>query len=162
MPVPALFKALQDSPLGSTISTSTWMFPTIETVHVIALSAVLGSIVVVDLRLLGVASKERSVTALTHEFLPWTWGAYVLAAISGLLLFSSRAADYVALSAFNIKFVLMALAGLNMMVFHYTTYRSVRVWDNGRPVAAARIAGGVSLLLWAAIVVCGRKVGFSL
>jgi hypothetical protein len=162
MPVLDLFKALQASPVGSTISTSTWMFPTIETVHVIALSAVLGSIVVVDLRLLGVASKERPVTALTHEFLPWTWGAFAVAAVSGLLLFSSRAADYVALPAFNIKFVFMGLAALNMLAFHFTTYRSVGAWDTGRPAPAARIAGGVSLLLWAALVICGRKVGFSL
>lgn len=158
----SVFKALQASPLGSTISESTWMFPTIETIHVMAIATVIGAIVVVDLRLLGVASRERPVSALTAEFLPWTWAAFGVAVASGLLLFSSRAADYVALAPFNLKFALMALAGLNMLVFHFTTYRSVSEWDLGRPTPAARIAGGLSLVLWAAIVVCGRKVGFSL
>ena len=82
----SIFRAIQDSPLGSTIAQSTWMFPTIETVHVIALSIVFGSIVVVDLRLIGVASRDRSVTALTKQLLPWTWAAFALAAVSALIL----------------------------------------------------------------------------
>lgn len=162
MPFLDLFKALQESPLGSTISQSTWMFPTIETVHVIAISTVIGTIVMVDLRLLGLASRERPASAVMHETLPWTWGAFALALVSGLLLFSSRAADYMAIPAFVIKFVIMAAAAVNMLAFHLTTYRSVADWDTGRPVLPARLAGGLSLLLWAAIVVCGRKVGFSL
>jgi len=157
-----LFRAIQDSALGSTISTSTWMFPTIETLHVVALSIVLGSIVVVDLRLVGLASKERSITALTHDFLPWTWGAFALAAVTGTLLFTSRAADYMAITPFITKFVFMALAGANMIYFHFATQRSIKDWDTGEPAAAGKFAGAVSLILWAAIVICGRQVGFKL
>jgi hypothetical protein len=157
-----LFKAIQESALGSAISQSTWMFPTIETVHVIALSVVFGSIVVVDLRLIGVASKDRAVTALSRDFLPWTWGAFALAALTGTLLFTSRAADYMAIPPFTAKFVLMALAGLNMLYFHFATQRSIKDWDTGKPVAAAKAAGLISLTLWALILICGRKVGFSL
>ncbi len=162
MAVPAIFTALQHSAVGSAISGSTWMFPTIETVHVLALATVIGSIAIVDLRLIGVSSKDRPVSALTREFLPWTWAAFALAVVSGSLLFSSRAADYMAVPAFVTKFVFMALAAANMLVFHFTTYRSVARWDTGRPVPGARLAGLLSLALWAAIVVCGRKVGFSL
>ncbi len=157
-----LFRAIQDSVLGSTISQSTWMFPTIETVHVMALSAVIGSIVVVDLRLLGLASKDRPISVLTHEFLPWTWGAFALAAISGTLLFTSRAADYMALKPFVTKFVFMALAGANMIWFHLATQRSMKDWDTGEPARAAKAAGLVSLVLWFLIVICGRQVGFNL
>jgi len=162
MAVPALFKALQASPLGSTISQSTWMFPTIETVHVAAVATVIGTIAVVDLRLIGAASRARPASALIREFLPWTWGAFALALVSGGLLFVSRAADYVALPFFVAKFAIMALAAANMLLFHLTTERRIASWDLGRPATGARIAGGVSLLLWAAIVVCGRQVGFSL
>ena len=162
MAVPPIFKLLQASPLGKTITESSWMFPTIETIHVIAIATVIGSISVVDLRLLGVASKDRPVSALTQEFLPWTWAAFVLAACSGFLLFSSRAADYMAIAAFTTKFVIMALAAVNMLVFHLTTQRSMAKWDLGRPAIGARIAGALSLVLWSAIVICGRKVGFSL
>jgi len=162
MDLPALFKALQASPLGSTISQSTWMFPTFETIHVVAIATVLGTIAVVDLRLLGVASKGRPASALIHEFLPWTWGAFALALISGTLLFTSRAADYMALPFFLAKFVIMAAAAANMLVFHLTAERRIASWNMGRPVIGARVAGGLSLALWALIVVCGRQVGFSL
>ena len=162
MAVPALFKALQASPLGSTISQSTWMFPTIETVHVIAVATVIGAIAVVDLRLLGVASRRRPASALIGEFLPWTWAAFALAAISGGLLFASRAADYMAVPAFVAKFAIMAMAAANMLVFHLTSERRIATWDLGKPATGARVAGGLSLLLWTAIVVCGRQVGFSL
>jgi hypothetical protein len=162
MAVPAIFHALQKSALGSTISESTWMFPTIETVHVLAIATVIGSIVVVDLRLVGLASKNRPVSAITREFLPWTWAAFGLALITGSLLFTSRAADYLAIPAFLIKFGFMALAALNMLAFHFTTERTMSQWDTGQPVLGARVAGGLSLVLWSLVVVCGRKVGFSL
>jgi len=162
MAVPALFKTLQASPLGSTISGSTWMFPTIETVHVAAIATVIGTIAVVDLRLLGVASKKRPASALIREFLPWTWGAFALALVSGGLLFTSRAADYMAIPPFVAKFAIMALAGANMLAFHLTAERRIAAWDLGRPAIGARVAGGLSLLLWTLIVVCGRQVGFSL
>ena len=157
-----LLRAIQDSPLGTTISQSTWMVPTIETVHVIALSIVLGSIVVVDLRLVGVASKDRSVTALTKDFLPWTWAAFALAAATGTLLFTSRAADYMKIEAFPAKFVFMGIAGLNMIYFHFATQKSIGQWDTGEPVRAAKIAGAVSLVMWALVVICARQVGFHL
>jgi hypothetical protein len=162
MAVLPLFKALQASPLGSTISQSPWMFPTIETVHVVAVATVIGTIAVVDLRLLGVASKARPASALIREFLPWTWGAFALALVSGGLLFTSRAADYMAIPAFVAKFAIMAFAAVNMLVFHLTAERRIAAWDLGRPAIGARVAGGLSLLLWTVIVVCGRQVGFSL
>jgi uncharacterized membrane protein len=162
MAAPAIFHAIQSSPVGLTISGSTWMFPTLETVHVFALAAVVGSIVMVDLRLLGWASKERPVSALSRELLPWTWGAFALAVISGALLFASRAGDYIALPYFLIKFGFMGLAGLNMVVFHFVTQRNLAVWDTGRPVVGARAAGALSLLFWGAVVLCARQVGFSL
>ncbi len=162
MTVPAIFETLQASVVGITITESTWMFPTIETIHVFALAVVLGSIAIVDLRLLGWASKGRPASALIHSMLPWTWAAFGLAVASGSLLFTSRAADYIALPAFNAKFVFMALAGLNMVVFHLVTQRNMAKWDTGKPATGARVAGALSLLFWGAIIVCGRQVGFSL
>lgn len=162
MAVPTLFKALQASPLGSTIAQSTWMFPTIETIHVVAIATVIGTIFVVDLRLVGVASLRRPASALIHEYLPWTWGAFGLALVSGSFLFVSRAADYMALPFFLAKFAIMAMAAVNMLVFHLTAERRIANWDTGRPDPGARWAGGLSLLLWTAIVICGRQVGFSL
>ncbi len=158
----SIFSVLQTSPLGLAIQQSTWLFPTIETVHVLALAGVFGSIAIVDFRLLGVASKDRSISGLTMDLLPWTWGAFALAAVSGTLLFTSRAADYMHIGAFPTKFVFMALAGANMLVFHFVTQKTMKDWDMGRPAVAARAAGAVSLLSWTAVVFCARQVGFHL
>jgi hypothetical protein len=162
MAVPAIFNTLQQSPLGRLIAESTWMFPTLETLHIFALATVIGSIVMVDVRLLGWASKERPVSALSENVLPWTWGAFALAVLSGSLLFTSRAADYMHLTSWYLKFVFMGLAAVNMAIFQFVTQRNMADWDTGKPVMAARVAGGLSLLFWGAVVICARKVGFSL
>ena len=85
---------LEATPWGTAVRESTWLFPTIESIHVLCLVMVVGSIMVVDLRLLNLASRQRSVKELTDDVLPWTWTAFVGAAITGTLLFSSSAMRY--------------------------------------------------------------------
>ena len=84
-----IWESIEYSSLGITIAESTWMFPTIETLHVIGLVTVLGMIAIVDLRLIGVSSRALAVTKLSKDTLPWVWGAFALAAITGGLLFIS-------------------------------------------------------------------------
>ena len=156
----SIFRSIQDSGFGSTIAQSDWMFPTIEVAHVLCLSVVLGTIVVVDLRLMGLASKERSVSAMTKQFLPWTWGAWLCAAVTGTALFTSRAADYMTHPVFPAKFVFMGLAALNMLYFHFTTEKTISQWDTGQPSGGAKMAGLVSLLMWGGVIICGRQIGF--
>src|SRR6185437_7450579 len=130
---------LQNSAVGSFISVSTWAFPTIDTV---------------DLRLLSVASRNRSVSQLSNDVLPITWTAFCLAAVSGGLMFSSKAVEYLANWPFRIKMALLALAGLNMIYFHFMTYRTVHKWDSADPApSAARFAGALSLTFWIGVVV---------
>ena len=160
MAVPAVFHALQHSALGTTITTSDWLFPTIETVHVFCLATVFGTIVMVDLRLLGLASRERPFSQLSRQLLPWTWSAFGLAAITGSLLFTSRAEDYMHLTPWYLKFFFMGLAGLNMAYFHFVVQRDVARWDTGAPSRGARLAGGASLVLWVLVIFCARNVGF--
>ena len=158
-----LFAALQAAPWAQAISESTWLFPTIETVHVLALTLVVGSIMVVDLRLLNLASRNRPVRELVAEVLPWTWAAFVGAAITGGLLFSSAATRYWGIWPFRAKMVMLMLAALNMAVFHLGAYRKVEAWDRApaSPPAAAKLAGGLSLLIWLSIITLGRWIGFS-
>lgn len=153
---------LENSPVGLFIAGSTWAFPTIETVHVFFLVIVVGTIAIVDLRLLGVASRNRSVSQLSNDVLPLTWGAFVGAAITGTLLFSSKATHYLVDAPFRFKMVLLALAGLNMLIFHFMTYRYVHNWDDDVITPrAARVAGVLSLLFWIGVVVFGRWIGFT-
>ena len=152
---------LEAMPWAVSITESGWMFPTIETVHVLALTLVIGSIAMLDLRLLGVASRNMSAIELSAEVLPWTWGAFIVAAISGALMFASAATKYYANVPFRIKAVLMLLAGINMAVFHLGAWRQVEHWHDRFPTPhAVRIAAALSLLLWAGVVVAGRWVGF--
>ena len=153
---------LESTAVGTFISQSTWAFPTVETIHVFALVIVVGTIAIVDLRLLSVASRNRSVSQLSNDVLPVTWTAFCLAAVTGALLFSSNATHYLENWPFRIKMVLLALAGLNMLYFHFMTYRTVHEWDDAaRAPGGARLAGALSLVFWTGVVVLGRWIGFT-
>jgi hypothetical protein len=158
-----IWESIEYSSLGITVAESTWMFPTLETIHVIALVTVLGMIAIVDLRLIGVASRQLAVTKLSRDTLPWVWGAFALAALSGLLLFISKASDYAANPYFWCKMAMLALAGLNMMYFNMMTSRTVEHWDLDPSVPfAAKLAGALSLIFWILVVFFGRAIGFTL
>lgn len=152
---------LQDLAFPTLIRESDWLFPTIETIHVLALVLVVGSISMVDLRLLGLANRSRPVSEVMAQALPWTWIAFVVAATAGLLLFSSKAVTYYTDLPFRIKMVCLVFAGINMAYFHRFTHRRLGSSAAGAPPAAAKIAGGLSLLLWIVIVAAGRWIGFT-
>jgi hypothetical protein len=154
---------LEGTALATWIAESWWTFPTIESLHVVAITLVVGSIAVADLRLLGLAWKSRSVTDVLHDVLPMTWIAYGVALICGSLLFISQATKYIDNSAFQIKMLLMLLAGANMLAFELITFRSVSKWDRGVPVPlAGQLAGAVSLVCWLGILVFGRQIGWTM
>jgi len=101
------------------------------------------------------------VRELTGEVLPWTWASFCVAVITGALLFSSNATHYWGTVPFRAKMLLLALAGVNMLVFHGTTYRSLATWDGAAHTPrAAKVAGGLSLALWIGVVTMGRWIGF--
>jgi hypothetical protein len=135
-------------------------FPAVESLHVIAMALVAGTIFIVDTRLIGLTSAKLPFTYVSHRLLPWTWGAFVLAAISGSLMFIGNAVNYFENTPFRVKMLLLVLAGLNMLVFQLVTFRGVAVWDSGRPPPAARLAGALSILLWCGVIGFGRWIGF--
>ncbi len=158
-----IWESIEYSSLGITIAESTWMFPTFETLHVIALVTVLATIAVVDLRLVGLTSSRIAFSRLSMDMLPWTWIAFIVAAITGTLLFVSKASYYMVNPFFLIKLGLLVLAGLNMAVFHFVTQKSQDQWDKDVALPlGARLAGMTSLALWLGIVICGRLIGFTL
>jgi hypothetical protein len=97
---------------------------------------------------------------VSDRLLPWTWGAFAGAAITGGLLFMANASTYAANIPFRFKMVLMLLAGINMLFFQFVTFRSVSSWDVGTPSTPARVAGLLSIGLWCGVIACGRWVGF--
>jgi len=154
---------LQATSLAVFIHKTPWAFTTIALAHVFAISLVIATIAIVDLRLLGLASAKRPFTELARGFLPWTWAAFVLAVMAGSLLFISQATEYFVNTTFWIKMCLVGLAGINMLIFELITVRGVEKWDVApTPPLAARLAGGISLACWALVVVFGRWTGFTM
>lgn len=160
MPFEDFFLSLETTSFALAVAESQWLFPSLETIHVLALAIVVGSIAMVDLRLLGFSSPKVAVTRLSQDTLPFTWAAFVVAVLSGLALFVSNATGYLDAWPMLIKLGLIALAGLNMLLFHRFVYSSVDAWDEGAVPTAAKIAGGVSLVFWFAVVTLGRWIAF--
>ena len=98
-----IFQSINDSALADNIRGTVWVFPTIETIHVVAIVLVFGSITRLDLRLLGLVWTNRAVTEVAEEMLPFTWVAFVIAAVFGLLLWSSKPLTYFGIAFFDVK-----------------------------------------------------------
>ena len=158
-----LIAFVEHGTLGELVRENDLLFPSIESVHVLAICLVVGSIAVVDLRLLGFASVDRPVGRLMRSILPITVGAFGLAVAAGSLLFISHASKYLENRFFIAKITLIALAGVNMAVFHLIGARNLDQWENDAlPPLFARVAGGLSLFLWVSVVACGRWIGFTM
>lgn len=161
--IATLLMWIENTAVGVFMRENVLAFPLVESIHVLALTLVVGSIGMVDLRLLGVSARNHAVTRLTTEILPITWICFVGAAITGVLMFTSRAVEYSHNFFFLGKMVLMALAAVNMLLFEMVTYRSVKNWDSETPTPfAARLAGGLSLAFWIGVIVFGRWIGFTI
>jgi hypothetical protein len=158
-----LIAFVEHGTLAELVRENDLLFPFIESVHVLAVCLVVGSIAVVDLRLLGFASVDRPVGRLMRSILPITVGAFGLAVAAGSLLFISHASKYLENRFFIAKITLIALAGVNMAVFHLIGARNLDQWENDAlPPLFARVAGGLSLFLWVSVVACGRWIGFTM
>jgi hypothetical protein len=141
---------------------SNWFFSTVDTVHTLGIILVAGTIMLLDLRLLGLALRSVPVAQVVARIVPSTLGGFGLMVVSGSLLFSSEAVKMYHSPAFRIKMLLLALAGLNALIFHRTIYRDVAHWDPASVVPArARLAGLLSLVFWIAIIAAGRAIAYA-
>jgi uncharacterized membrane protein len=155
---------LQSTRIATTVAENDILFPWIESVHVLAIVLVVGTISIVDLRLLGVASLDISARRLMRDVIPYTWGAFVVAAITGSLMFSSDAVHYAQNRLFQAKLVMLVLAGLNMATFHFFGVRDIERWEapGATTPVAAKAAAAISLLVWITVVSLGRGTGFTM
>ena len=158
-----ILEAIASSPVGVYMAESPYGFPTVETVHVMAITLVFGVISIVDLRLMGVASLTYPISKLSKTLVPLTWIAFAIAAITGGLLFTSQPFTYYENFAFRMKMLLLVGAAVNMGVFHLLTMRGISLWDvSARIPTGVRIAGFISLLIWILVVGFGRWIGFTM
>jgi hypothetical protein len=162
MPVDQLCQAAEMTAVGQLLFRVTWLWPAIESLHVTAMVVLVATITAFDLRLMGVAFRHLQVSEIARRLLPVTWAAFGVMVLTGVLLFMPFASrKYCFNSSFQIKLILIVLAGINMSVFHFTVFRDVAKWDeNSSTPLRARVAGSLSVLLWAGVVVAGRLIGF--
>jgi hypothetical protein len=140
---------------------SNWAFPTLDTIHTLGIVLVAGAIMLVDLRLLGLGIASVPIPRLVARMVPATLWGFALMLASGALLFSSEAVKMYNSGPFRLKLVLLALAGVNALLFHRTIYRDVAHWSPGCVPARGRLAGALSLLLWIGIIAAGRAIAYA-
>jgi hypothetical protein len=154
-----LCQLVYDWPPATALRESDDVFPLIETVHVLAICLIVGTVVTVDLRLLGLIMREQPVTQIARTLLPLTWYGFALMFVTGVPLFAAESLELYSNPAFRLKLVLLVIAGCNALLFHRTVYRSVDAWDKhtNTPLGVKAFAS-VSILLWSGIVVAGRLI----
>jgi hypothetical protein len=156
------FEWLQHTRASIAMAESIWAFPIVESIHVLSLCLFLGLAAILDLRLLSLVMRDLPVSEVAAQLLPWTAAGFVLMVASGMLTFLNAPVRYYENIFFRIKVAALVLAGLNVWVFHAGIWRRVASWDRDAVAPfRARMAGGVSLVLWACIVVAGRMIAYN-
>lgn len=154
-------QALNDSAIGTSIRESEVVFPVIESVHVLCITLLVGTVALLDLRLLGLALRKEPVSRVASQLLPLTWTGFAIMFTSGFLLFWAEAVKSYYNPAFRWKMLMLLAAGLNPLVFHLSIYRGVQQWETAVVTPwRARLAGVLSLTLWTGIIVAGRAIAY--
>jgi len=153
---------IQNTDTSTALRESTYIFPIIETAHVLGLSLSVGLLVVSDLRLIGVVMGRRPASEVFRQLAPWMLAGFTIMFASGILLFWSQAFKAYNSIFFRTKLCLLLLAAVNAGVYHLTIYRRMGEWENKLvPPSQARLAGWLSLVLWAGIIAAGRTMAYT-
>lgn len=162
MSLPDLCQWLQNTAWGTGIRESTWVFPIVEGTHVLALALSVGTLLIVDLRLMGVLMRREPVSQVSNQLMPWSAAGFTIMFITGALLFWSQAVKAYGSIFFRIKLLLLLLAGINALVFELTLRRSIATWDTAeKPPFRARLAGVLGIVLWAGVIAAGRTMAYN-
>ena len=155
---------LGGTPASLVIQKVFWIIPVVQTVHILAISVVVASMAMFDLRLLGLAGKRHSVVSLSTRFLPWLWGALIVLAVSGSILIVGEPKRALGNPVFLAKMCMLATAIVVTLSFQAVLKRDLTggSGDLAPPhFALAKITGLLSLALWAGIAVAGRLIAYT-
>jgi len=143
--------------IGRAIAGTTWAFPLIETIHILALTVMYGAMILIDLRLVGLGMRRQSLNLLTKDLEPYmTWGLIVML-VSGFLLFTSEAMKSFDNEGFKLKMEILVPA----VIFQFTLFRRVTRQDDGkRSQSLGWLVSMMSAVLWLGVGVAGRAIGF--
>ncbi len=151
---PSIFEWLATSPWANFMNGPEWAFPVVESLHFMGFALSIGTIATVDLRLLGMGMRHQTAGELAADLNRWTRIGLAVMLVTGPLMFSADAVNYHRNPSFQFKMICLSLA----LLFHFTLHS--RATRPATPPLLARIAGGVSLALWTAVIAGGRMIAF--
>ena len=144
------------------LQTHFWVIPTGQSIHILAIGALFGSALMLDMRIFGLAGCHRSLTQLSDRYEPWIWWAMVVLLCSGSILSIAEPVREFINPIFWIKMGLIPIAVVLNIAFYRTVRRKAAVWDNeGTPHAAVRTCAILLIFLWWAIMFCGRWIAYA-
>ena len=153
---------LAATPGSVALHESLFMYPLVESVHVLTLCLFVGMSVLLDFRLLGLALRGVPLTDVTKRLMPWMFVGFFVMVVTGILLFYAIPVRSYQSVWFRVKVIFLILAGLNAWTFHVGVYQRVHEWNNAlKAPRRARLAGAASLVLWAGIIVFGRMIAYN-
>lgn len=162
MALRSLFEWVDTFPSSIELRESAVWFPALLTVHVVGMCLFAGLIIMMDLRLLGVGNLRTPFSQVQRRLFPWQVTGMALSAITGAILVYSQPMRYYGNVFFWVKTVMMVLAGVNAMAFHFSTYHSVAKWDaDSKMPFGAKMAAVMSLALWAFVIMSGRLIAYN-
>lgn len=158
--MPTGMHVVEATGLGRFMREALWAYPVVESVHIVGLALLFGSIAVVDLRLLG-AGRRIPAAALVGYAVPWSLLGFVIAACSGLMMFTAHASEFLSQPVFLLKMTLILLAGVNAALLRVGVLQRASAWSaDAVPPARVRIAAALSLVLWIGVIACGRLLAY--
>lgn len=156
-----LLQTMYDSPLGTSLAESLYVYPLVEGVHLLSLAFSFGLIVLTDLRLIGVVFHRVPVSIVLQQLRPWLLGGFVVTFITGILLTFAAGPELISSPIFPLKLLLILFAGLNALWFEFKFGRSVIGWENAAVLPmGAKVAGWISLISWSLVVILGRLIPY--
>jgi hypothetical protein len=154
---------IENTPIGIFVRESLYGFQILVAIHILGLAVSVGTLVWFDLRLLGVSMPTCPVSQVYRRLMPWMFTGFAVMFSTGGLLFAGFATSAYGNLYFRIKVLAILSAGLNATFFHRWTERRIARWDEGRrPPLAARLAGLISMVLWATVIMAGRMMSYTL
>jgi len=161
MSLAALVHWLNELPFSIALRESELAFPITEAVHLLGLAISVGTIMWVDLRLMGLAMRRERLSDVVERLEPWAVFGFVIMFISGILLFLGKPDNYYPTAPFRIKVLLLPLAALNVLFFHKKVLPNAGRWDSATAIPwQARFVGAFSAVLWTVIIVLGRWTAY--
>lgn len=150
-----MWEALEQTAWVKTLSTTGWMYASVAVAHYLTMFWFLGSMIVVDLRVMGLAARKRDVADLADQLFPWAWTGFGLAVVSGFLMFATDAGDWAPDKIFHVKLAVIAAATIVAIVIQ----RLIPGWAREPKIPTwAKVVALLSLLLWIASIIWSSEI----